>query len=275
MCRLVIEWSSKEHRVCSCLRQEIEMIPKKVNYIWLGGGKKSNFTNMCIVSWCEHLPDYEIIEWNESNLDLDKLCQGNRFLAECRKRKLWAFMADYLRLYVLYNYGGIYFDTDVQVLKSFDDLLDNHGFIGMEYFSKDTDGVVTEGTGVIASEAGNPVIKECLDYYSDRIWETDVYYIPTIFSLVLQGKSREDFRIYDVNYFAPYDYLKSFKKECIAKDTLAIHWFSASWHENKNIGLFLKTKHIKNPVKKKLVQFINLLKYYKHKMGCVLRMLLN
>ena len=79
------------------------MIPKKINYIWLGGKPKSNFTNICLETWREHLDNYEIVEWNENNLDLDRLCQNNKFLAECRKRKLWAFMADYLRLYVLYK----------------------------------------------------------------------------------------------------------------------------------------------------------------------------
>ena len=113
------------------------MIPKKINYIWLGGKPKSNFANICLETWRERLQGYEIIEWNENNLELDRLCKENRFLLECRKRKLWAFMADYLRLYVLYNFGGIYMDVDVQVLKSFDDLLDNQMFIGYEYFSKE------------------------------------------------------------------------------------------------------------------------------------------
>lgn len=249
------------------------MIPKIINYIWLGGGKKSLLANACIVSWHECMPDYKIIEWNESNLDLDRLCQENRFLAECRKRKLWAFMADYLRLYILYNYGGIYFDTDVQVLRSFDELLDHGGFIGMEFFSQDHDDAVTEGTGVIASEAGNGIIKECLDYYNDKIWNSDVYYIPSIFSLVLNKESKGDFYIYNVDYFAPYDYRKKFEMSCLTKNTYAIHWFSASWHENKNIGLFLSVKHIKNPIKKKLKQFRNYLAYCKRKVQIAWKML--
>lgn len=249
------------------------MIPKKIHYIWLGGGSKSIFINSCIMSWIEHLPDYEIIEWNESNLELDKLCNENKFLSECRKKKLWAFMADYLRLYVLYTYGGIYFDTDVQVTQSFNDLLDNHGFIGMEYWSKYKIGEVTEGTGVIASEAHNPIIKECLDYYQEKIWESDVYYIPTIFTLVLNKQSNSDFTIFDVDYFAPYDYTQKFDPECITERTHAIHWFAASWKENKQIGLFLKTKHIKNPIKKTIIRFRNLLGYYKRKLKFILKIL--
>ena len=241
------------------------MIPKIINYIWLGGGTKSNFTNICICSWYEHLQDYEIVEWNEENLDIDELCRNNRFLLECRKRKLWAFMADYLRLYVLYQYGGIYMDTDVQVLKPFDDLLDNKVFIGYEYFSKDIDDFVTHGTGVIGAEPRNPIIKKCLDFYDQEIWDTDVYYIPTIFTIVFKSSEPADYKIYPVDYFAPYDYRKPFDLACITTNTHTIHWFSASWHENKNIGLFLQTKHIKNPIKKKLVQMKKLLGYYKRK----------
>lgn len=241
------------------------MIPKKINYIWLGGGNKSNFTNICLSTWHEHLEDYEIIEWNENNLDLDELCSKNKFLEECRKRKLWAFMADYLRLYILYHYGGIYMDTDVQVLRSFDDVLDNRVFIGYEYFSKEKEDYVTHGTGIIGAEAFNPIIKKCLDYYDEKIWNTDVYYIPTIFTLVFKESKPEDYKIYPVDYFAPYDYRKPFNFECITDNTHTIHWFSASWRENKNIGLFLQTKHIKNPIKKKIVQLKKLLGYYKRK----------
>lgn len=241
------------------------MIPKRINYIWLGGGEKSNFTNICIGTWYEHLPDYEIVEWNESNLDINTLCQKNRFLAECRKRKLWAFMADYLRLYVLYQFGGIYMDTDVQVIKTFDDLLDNKVFIGYEYFSKDKDDAVTHGTGIIGAEPQNPIIKKCLDFYEFEIWHTDVYFIPTIFTRVFNESNPTDYKIFPVDYFAPYDYRKPFNRNCITTDTHTIHWFSASWHENKNIGLFLQTKHIKNPLEKKVVQMKNLIGYYKRK----------
>lgn len=241
------------------------MIPKKINYIWLGGKSKSNFSSICISSWYDKLKDYEIIEWNDKNLDIDKLCRENRFLGECRKRKLWAFMADYLRLYILYNFGGIYMDVDVQVLKSFDDLLDNKVFIGYEYFTKDKPDVVTHGTGVIAAEPFNPIIKKCLDYYDKAIWETDVYYIPTIFTIVFDDSDNADYTIYPVDYFAPYDYRRSFDRSCITENTYTIHWFEGSWHENKNIGLFLQVKHIKNPLKKKVVQIKKLLGYYKRK----------
>ena len=241
------------------------MIPKKINYIWLGGKPKSNFANICLETWREKLQGYEIIEWNENNLELDRLCKENRFLSECRKRKLWAFMADYLRLYVLYNFGGIYMDVDVQVLMSFDDLLDNKMFIGYEYFSKDYDECVTEGTGIMACEPGNPIIKECLDYYKEEIWNSNAYYIPTILTIVFKRHAVTDYKIYPVDFFAPYDDRKEFSPTCVTSNTHTIHGFQASWHENKNIGLFLQTKHIKNPIVKKVMQTKRILGYYKRK----------
>lgn len=241
------------------------MIQKKINYIWLGGKPKSNFANMCLETWREHLPDYEIIEWNENNLDLDKLCDENRFLKECRNRKLWAFMADYLRLYILHYYGGIYMDVDVQVLRNFDDVLDNKMFIGYEFFSRDHDDFVTEGTGIMASEPGNPIIKECLDFYDQEIWNTDAYYIPTILTIVFARHDIKDYKIYPADYFAPYDYRKKYSHDCLTDNTHTIHWFQASWHENKNVGIFLQTKHIKNPVVKKIVQCKKIVGYYRRK----------
>lgn len=248
------------------------MIPKKINYIWLGGKEKSKLANMCIMSWYDKLCDYEIIEWNDNNLNLDELCESNMFLKTCREKKLWAFMADYLRLYILYNYGGIYFDVDVQVLKTFDDLLENEVFIGYEYFSKKTDDYVTHGTGIIAAEPYNPIIKKCMDFYDNKIWETDVYFIPTIVSIVFNNETENNFKIYPVEYFAPYDYRKTFHKKCITDHTYCIHWFESSWGENKNIGQFLEVKHISNPIKRKAKQIKNLLGYYKRKTKKIIKL---
>ena len=81
------------------------MIQKKIHYIWLGGKQKSKLTEICINSWKRVLPDYEIIEWNENNLEIEELCKENRFFKKCYELKLWAFVSDYIRLYVLYKYG--------------------------------------------------------------------------------------------------------------------------------------------------------------------------
>ena len=154
------------------------MIPKKIHYIWLGRNKKDRASQICLNSWKTNLKDYEIIEWNEDNLPLDSIAQNNRFFYYCRKYRLWAFMADYLRLWILYKEGGIYMDTDVQVLKSFDDLLQKPMFLGYEL----NDYI---GTGIIGAEKENPYVKVLLDFYTDRIWQVDYYNNPMIFSNVL------------------------------------------------------------------------------------------
>ncbi|MGL5759925.1 MAG: glycosyltransferase family 32 protein, partial [Cetobacterium sp.] len=105
---------------------------KKIHYIWLGKGSKPNIMDICINSWREKLPNYEIIEWNEENLDFYNEIKKNRFLEECYKRKLWAFLSDYFRVKVLYENGGIYLDSDMQILKSLDRFLDDKLFLGME-----------------------------------------------------------------------------------------------------------------------------------------------
>ena len=131
------------------------MIPKKIHYIWFGKGEKNERIKACIESWKKYLPDYEIIEWNEENFDINY----NAFTKSAYENKKWAFVSDVARLWVLYNEGGIYMDTDVEVYKPLDELLNNEGFIGFEdihYLS----------SGTIGAAKNNLVIKYLLDYYN-------------------------------------------------------------------------------------------------------------
>lgn len=222
------------------------MIPKVIHYIWLGGGKKPNLAGICINSWKEKLPNYQFKEWNEKTLDLDQIAQENRFFSECKKRKLWAFMADYLRLRILYENGGIYFDTDIQVRKSFDSLLNNTCFIGME-----AKGYI--GTGVIACEKGNSAIKKLLDFYENDIWNSELYTIPMIITEVLDNNPKMEITIYPQDYFAPYDPYTGYTGEEETENTYCIHWFNAGWSSNPGVVEFLAVKHIHNPVMRFLV----------------------
>ena len=184
------------------------MIQKKIHYIWLGRNAKDRASQICINSWKSKLPDYEIIEWNEDNLPLDTIAKNNRFFASCMKNKLWAFMSDYLRLWILYHEGGIYMDTDVQVIKSFDDLLSNPMFLGYEM----NDYI---GTGIIGAEKNNTLLKELLDFYSEKIWEVDYYNNPMIFSNVLNEKAdlSKFCVILDRNVLSPYNPAMDYKKK--------------------------------------------------------------
>ena len=104
------------------------MIPKIIHYCWFGKNEKSGLINACIESWKKYLPDYEIVEWNEDNFNVN-CCD---YVKEAYESKKWAFVSDYARLWALYNYGGIYLDTDVEVLKPFDSFLSTKAFTGFE-----------------------------------------------------------------------------------------------------------------------------------------------
>lgn len=136
------------------------MIPKKIHYCWFGGGEKSDLLKKCMVTWQQKLPNYELREWSEKDLAIFK---DNRYVQQAYEQKKWAFVSDVFRLYALYSEGGIYLDTDVEIRKNFDDLLDLDFFIGSEQHCSSK----TIGTAVIGAAQHNPIIKSMLDVYND------------------------------------------------------------------------------------------------------------
>ena len=242
------------------------MIPKVVHYIWLGGKPKDKLTEICLLTFKDKMPNYEFIEWNETNLDLDKISSENKFFAECRKRNLYAFMADYLRIKILYEQGGIYIDTDVQAIKSLDPLLDRNLILGYEECTID---VVHKqiGTGFMACEKGNWFIKKVYDYYNNEIMNTKDFIIPVIITKIFNALSPEEQKQVDVlpmDYFSPYDSGggKKFSSDLITNNTYVIHWFSYSWGKYKNRE-WVQVKHIKNPIKRQLTKIKNRYEFYK------------
>lgn len=133
------------------------MIPKKLHYCWFGRGEMPSLEKKCLESWKSVMPDYEIKVWNEENFDVNCL----PYVKEAYENKKYAFVSDYARLYALYTEGGIYMDTDVEVLKNFDSLLSNIAIFGFE-----SNGPVQ--SCMIASEKGGTCVKELLDEYSER-----------------------------------------------------------------------------------------------------------
>lgn len=131
-------------------------IPKKIHYVWVGGNKKPKDIVRCMNTWKKHLVDYEVIEWNEENFDIN----SHPFLVEAYKAKKWAFVSDYIRAYVIYNEGGIYLDTDILLLDNFDEFLDNDCFVGFE--NKDY-----PFTACFGAKKGHSFIKKILDYYDN------------------------------------------------------------------------------------------------------------
>ncbi|MCF7568649.1 glycosyl transferase [Sabulilitoribacter arenilitoris] len=138
------------------------MIPKIIHYCWLSGDEFPPLIQKCIDSWKVKLPDYEFILWDTNRFPLEK----NDWVREAFETKKYAFAADYIRLYAVYNYGGIYLDTDVEVIKSFNDLLNRPYIAGAE-------GLGIIEAGVFGAEKNNAWVKQCLDYYNEKSFIND------------------------------------------------------------------------------------------------------
>lgn len=219
------------------------MIPKIIHYVWIGG-PKGNVENICINSWREKLPDYEIMEWNENTMDIESEIKGIRFLEECYKRKIWAFISDYIRIKKLYEYGGVYLDTDMQILKDITELLEDKkvvlGYESEEYVN----------CAIVATEKGNPFCKNLMEFYKKDIMESDLYTIPKVVTYMLSNKYKqidrnnfsEGIYIYDQEYFYPFHFTEEFNYSCIKENTYGIHWWGKSWAKKRSY--FLETKHM-------------------------------
>lgn len=134
------------------------MIPKIIHYCWFGGNSKPEIVEECIASWNKFCPDWEIIEWNEHNYDVD----ARQYTADAHVAKKWAFVSDVARLDIIEKHGGIYLDTDVELLAPVDNLLSNGAF----YFFE-TERNINTGMG-FGAEAGHPTVKAMLEYYNGR-----------------------------------------------------------------------------------------------------------
>lgn len=198
------------------------MIPKKIHYFWFGKKTKPKIVRECIASWKTHLPDYEIIEWNESNIEYIDCYYARHTLTN----KHWAFLTDYLRLRYLYEYGGIYMDTDMLVLKNFDALLHNTIFLG-----KQTKAVINGA--IIGSVKQCPVLNVFIDYYQN-LSKFEEEPIPLIITKLIKKNNVDTIKVYDIDYFYPYSYFDSYKYNTKPLDyatsqTYAVHLWHKSW----------------------------------------------
>lgn len=210
----------------SLKRCEKKLIPPIIHYCWFGKGEIPSKDREYIEGWKEKCLDYELICWNEDNFDVNK----NAFLIWAYSNKKWAFVSDYVRMYVLYQYGGIYLDTDVELLKSPDDLRYQYAYMGME-----ASGCVNSGVGM-GTVPGNPLIKEILGYY-DNLSKENFFEVNAKresdmlrkhgFKANNKYQIIEDIAIFPSEYFSPAFVGK--KEIIITENTFSIHHYHYSW----------------------------------------------
>ncbi len=225
------------------------MIPKTIHYCWFGRGEKPELVKKCIASWNKYLPDYTLTEWNEDNFDIN----SNTFVREAYENRNFAFVSDYVRAKKLYELGGIYFDTDVEVLKSFDEFLNDDCFVGFEEKQ-------FVGTCVIGAVAGTEVLTEYIRHYDDSTFiqpdgskysDTNVVLLTGL--LEKNGLIRNDEKqnvlgvtIYPRTFFSPYDYINGISY--ITDNSYAIHHFAQLW--------LPKSVRLKTEIKRKAIKLI-------------------
>ena len=237
------------------------MIPKIIHYCWFGKKDKPILMRNCIASWKRFLPDYKIIEWNEENFDLHSV----EWVEKAYLDKKYAFVADYIRFHVLYNYGGIYLDTDVLIRKSFDSLL-NYGFFSALEFPLNYDYIkqynIADNEGnffgsldkpahmcmcgilaaIMGAVKGHPLLLDCLNYYNENNYtKVDSSYINQsivcddiiLWNLWKYGyklKDEDQKLKHDIMIFNSRKFGGSLKYK--NKDNMAIHLCSATWRTN-------------------------------------------
>ena len=231
------------------------MIPKIIHYCWLGNNPRSELNKKCLDSWHKVLPEYQIKAWDETNSPLN-----NTYCRAAYAQRLWSRLSNYVRLYALYTEGGIYLDTDVEVLKNFEPLLHHKCFVGFQQEEEQVDWV---NNAVIAAQRGHPFIKRCLDLTQEIFIETGEFYrSPTVTTNILKEmglreyglQDIEEVTIYPIEYFYPYPYFGQFSSECIKESTYCIHHWEATWVKKPRKNLLLSR------IMRKLYGFIPQLK---------------
>lgn len=219
------------------------MIPKIIHYCWFGGKDLPQSAKNCLESWKKYCPDYEIKRWDESNFDIEE----NKFVSQAYHAKKYAFVSDYARFKILIEDGGIYLDTDVELLKPLDDLLDNHAFMGFEKSGSEITGVAPGliiGTqphaqflddmvacynGIsFCDEEGNQTAKTVVKYMTDYLVER---------GCVVEDRLQtvNGITLYPTEYFCPKDYESGVIH--IGTNTYSVHHYDSTWWPAKSLYL--------------------------------------
>lgn len=218
------------------------MIPKIIHYCWFGGKPMPEIAMKCIESWKKCLPNYDLHFWNEDNFDVTT---APRYVQEAYVAKKYAFVSDYVRLWALEQYGGVYLDTDVEVLRSFDSLLSDTAFIGLEE-SK----ALLPGTCVMGCEAHCKWVKDMLATYENATFLQEdgsldlTTNVQRLGAKMVEGGLQHErkiqylpqwgLRVYTHDYFSPITSTRVMRK---SKNTYCIHRFAGTWVDGKKTGI--------------------------------------
>lgn len=219
------------------------MIPKVIHYCWFGGNPLPKSAIKCINSWKKFLPDYEIKEWNESNYDVHKI----PYIHEAYEAKKYAFVSDYARFDILYHEGGVYFDTDVEVIRSIDDIIERGPFMGIEVEMSDKNSfpLVAPGLG-IASCVRLPLYGDILNYYQDLHFLDDngmpieITVVKHITRVLVEHGMKSVNVLQEVSgiWIYPRDYFNPLNDNTgvlnITDNTRSIHWYTKTWTKKRN-----------------------------------------
>lgn len=210
------------------------MIPRIIHYCWFGHNEKPTIVKKCIASWNQYMPDYQIKEWNEENYDINK----SRYMKEAYREKMWAFVSDYARFDILCEYGGIYFDTDVELLRSIPrDILLNNCFTGIE-----STGSVSPGL-VLGAIPKHQFIQKMLYLYNDTTFNISNRKYKTVnefatellseYGFLFEDRYQEvyDVAIYPSCFFCGYD--QNIHAYDIRNTTISVHHYAGTWKKNK------------------------------------------
>ena len=214
-------------------------IPKIIHFCWLSKDPYPELVQRCIQSWKEKLPDYELMLWDMNRFDIHSV----PWVEQACSVKKWAFAADYIRLYALYNYGGIYLDSDVEVLKSFDDLLDRPYFFGKEHTPDRIENQNSIEAATMGAEKELPFIKTAMSFYEKNEFcgkngFLNTTTLPTILARTLKNHPMD---VLPMDFFSPKN-TRTLELQ-ITKNTYSIHHFNGSWHsiaQQKHVALRTK-----------------------------------
>lgn len=229
------------------IEREKIMIPKIIHYCWFGGSEEPESVKKCIASWRKYCPDYEIKKWDESNFQID----SHPYMAEAYRLRKWPFVSDLARLIIIYNHGGVYLDTDVELIRPLDDILiNNRFFFGIENLldpSHDCRSIyVNTGLG-FGAEMHNHVVLELIKTYDNSSFvlpdgTTDLTACPVRNSKALEqyGFDKHDTKIefmggtiYPSEYFCPIEY--GTRISHITNNTVSIHHYASSWRTKEEL----------------------------------------